>query len=118
MAMLGDLIAAAKRSSGAFHAWLHECDPALAGRLGEAAAAMAMTPAAWTRMAVADFARFASEEDWASLVSHMRDAGDPGTACLLAMVHWRLTAKACAAHSHAEAEHGGAADGRSLERHA
>jgi hypothetical protein len=118
MAMLGDLIAAARRSAGAFHAWLRECDPALADRVAEAATDLAVTPAAYARMAVADFTRFASEEDWATLTSSMRDAPDPGTVCLLAMVHWRLTAKGCAAHSHSHPPHEGAADGRHLEQQA
>lgn len=118
MAMLGDLIAAARRSAGAFHAWLAECDPALAGRVAGAASALDMSAASYARMAVSDFARFAPEEDWATLTSSIRDAPDPGTVCLLAMVHWRLTAKGCATHSHSASEHQGAADGRHLERQA
>jgi len=111
MAMLGDLIAAARRSAGAFHAWLAECDPALADQVANAAADLDVTPASYARIAVADFTRFASEEDWATLTSSMRDAPDPGTVCLLAMVHWRLTVKGCAAHSHSHPEHEGAAHG-------
>lgn len=118
MAMLGDLMAAAKRSAGAFHAWLAECDPALADRVAQAAADVDVTPATYARIAVADFTRLASEEDWATLTSSMRDAPDPGTVCLLAMVHWRLTAKGCAAHSHSHSPNEGAADGRNLERQA
>ena len=111
MAMLGDLIAAARRSAGAFHALLAECDPALADRVAGAATDLDVTPASYARIAVADFTRFASEEDWATLTSSMRDAPDPGTVCLLAMVHWRLTVKGCAAHSHSHPEHEGAAHG-------
>ena len=51
-----------------------------------------------TFMAVADFSRLASEEDWASLVSALRDSADPGRLCLMAMVDWRLTATNCQAH--------------------
>lgn len=120
MAMLGDIIATARRSAGAFEAWLRESDPELAARLADAAADMGLGPAAYARMAVADFSRFASEEDWATLTSGLRDAADPGTACLLAMVHWRLTAPACGAHARQSHSHGhqGAADERSLERQA
>ena len=70
MAMLGDILAAA--------------------RLAAAALAEDATPTAYLRIAVADFGRFASEEDWATLTSRLRDAEAPGTACLVAMLEWRL----------------------------
>jgi hypothetical protein len=41
-------------------------------------------------MAVAAFSEHASEEDWAMLVSRMRDADDPGRVLLLTMMRWRL----------------------------
>ena len=99
MAMLGDLLASARASAGSFQAWLEGTDPELAAAVAEAAAREAMSPAGFVRAAVADFSRLASEEDWATLVSSLRDAGDPGTVCLLAMVHWRLTARGCGDHS-------------------
>jgi hypothetical protein len=34
------------------------------------------------------------------LTSTLKRTEDPGAACLLAMVDWRLTAKACEEHSH------------------
>lgn len=100
MAMLGDLLADARRSAGDFETWLRVADPALAGQVTEVAGRERTGVAGFARVAVADFARFASEEDWATLVSNIRDADDPGRTCLLAMVHWRLTASGCAAHSH------------------
>ncbi len=90
--MLGDMLAAARRSATGCERWLAVNDPALAKRLVAAAAAEAETPDAYIRVGIADFARFATEEDWASLVSRVRNAEDPGTACLVAMVEWRLTA--------------------------
>ena len=48
---------------------------------------------------MADFNRFAPEEDWATLTSSLRDTDDPGTTCLLAMVHWRLTVRGCSEHA-------------------
>jgi hypothetical protein len=42
------------------------------------------------RDAVASFERYASEEDWATLLSSIRRADDPGKACLEAMVRWKL----------------------------
>lgn len=112
MAMLGDLLAEARRSAGAFQAWLDASDPALAEKVAAAAARDGLNPAAFVRGAVADFARFASEEDWATLTSSMRDSAGPGTVCLLAMVHWRLTARGCADHEFHDHHHEGVADDR------
>lgn len=100
MLMLGDLLAAARKRSGSFQAWLKATDPTLALQIGDAAAALGLTPTGYIRVAVADFSRFAPEEDWATITSSMRDSDDPGTICLLGMVHWRLTAKGCGTHSH------------------
>jgi len=99
MAMLGDLLASARQDSGNFHAWLGAADPELRNRVAVAAAEQSLTPTAYVRMAMADFARLASEEDWATLTSTVKRAEDPGMACLGAMVDWRLTARACQKHS-------------------
>lgn len=93
MPILGDVLAAARRSSGAFLCWLDAADPELAARVAEAAARWGVTSTGFVRTAVADFNRFASEEDWATLTSHLKNTDDPGTACLLGMTHWRLTAE-------------------------
>lgn len=103
MPMLGDMLAAARDSSGGFQAWLERSDPDLAARVGRAASAQGMTPTGYVRSAMSDFSRFAAEEDWATLTSSLRDTDDPGTLCLLGMVHWRLTARGCSAHSQHEA---------------
>lgn len=88
-AMLGDLLAAARRSSGGFPALVEGTE--LAGRIDAAAAAAGTDPAAWLRGAVAEFERRASEEDWATLLSGLRgSADDPGATCLRTMVNWRL----------------------------
>jgi hypothetical protein len=94
MVMLGDILAAARRSAPEFERWLAAADPALADRLGTAAAAVGETPAGYVRIAVAEFGRFASEEDWAALASRLRDSAAPGTACLVAMSEWRLARSA------------------------
>ena len=99
MPMLGDILAAARDSSSNFQAWLELSDPGLADEVLRAATALGMTPTGYVRSAIADFNRFAAEEDWATLTSSLRDTDDPGTVCLLAMVHWRLTARGCSAHS-------------------
>lgn len=97
--LLGDMLAAARNSSATFQAWIERSDPELAKKIGSAAARLGMTPTGYVRMAMADFNRFAPEEDWATLTSSLRNTDDPGTTCLLAMVHWRLTARGCGAHS-------------------
>ncbi len=109
MPMLGDLLAGARHASGGFQSWLRTSDPDLASRVEEQAAASGLSPAGFVRAAVADFSRLASEEDWATLTSSLRDSEDPGTLCLLAMVHWRMTVSACTAHSpHLPTHQGGA----------
>jgi hypothetical protein len=99
MPMLGDMLAAARNSSGSFQAWLERSDPELAAEVTRAAAGQGMTATGYVRAAMADFNRFAAEEDWATLTSSLRDTDDPGTVCLLAMVHWRLTVRGCHEHS-------------------
>lgn len=96
--MLGDILAAARNSSGRFLRWLAHCDPDLADQVTDRAAKEGIGPASFVRVAVADFAARAAEEDWATLSSSLREADDPGTTCLLAMVHWRLSAPDCGCH--------------------
>lgn len=110
MATLGDVLMAARRSAGGFERWLHEVDPELGGRAVAAAFAEGLSITGYARMAVADFSRLASEEDWTTLVSSLRDSSDPGSTCLAAMVHWRLVAATCTAHSHHPMK--GTADGQ------
>jgi hypothetical protein len=99
MPMLGDILADARNSSGSFRAWLERSDPHLAKQIEAAAAVQGVTPTGYVRTAISDFNRFASEEDWATLTSSLKSTDDPGTTCLLAMVHWRLTARGCREHS-------------------
>ncbi len=99
MATLGDILASARRSSAGLEQWLGNTDRALAGDAAEAADRFGLNVAGYARMAIADFTRLAGEEDWATLMSALRDSSDPGTTCLAAMVHWRLTAPACHAHT-------------------
>ena len=98
MPTMGDLLGAARHSAPAFRRWIGTADPDLARRIEQAAAQSGLSEIGFVRVAVADFSRHAGEEDWATLVSGLRDSEDPGTYCLLAMVHWRLTASACAEH--------------------
>lgn len=99
MPTLGDILGSARRSAWGFHAWMEAGDPDLAEEVKMAAARSQTSVAGFVRMAMADFSRFANEEDWAQLTRIVRDDPDPGTACLSAMVHWRLNARGCADHS-------------------
>ena len=119
MTTLGDILGEARRSASGFEVWLLHSDPALARRVAEASARTGLSFTGYVRAALADFARFASEEDWATLMSSLRDSDDPGTLCLLAMVDWRLTASGCGAHTHhhhGDGHHHGGSDERSAAR--
>jgi len=100
MPMLGDMLAAARDSASSFQAWLIRSDPDLARQVSTNAENLGLTPTGYVRAAVSDFGRFAAEEDWATLTSSLRDSDDPGTVCLLAMVHWRLNVGGCSIHAH------------------
>jgi len=99
MPTLGDMLGSARRSAAGFQAWIEAADPELADEVRAAAELSGDSIAAVARAAVADFSRFADEEDWAQLTRIVRDEHDPGTACLLAMVRWRMAATSCDAHS-------------------
>jgi hypothetical protein len=92
MAMLGDILAASRHSAGSVERWLAAEDPRLHAALLAAAHRAGLGPAAFLRATVASYAREAGEEDWATLASRLRRAEDPGAACLLAMLEWRLGA--------------------------
>jgi hypothetical protein len=116
--ILGDLLGAARSAASSFQAWLRASDPDLADAVAAAATREGLTPAGFVRVAVSDFSRFAAEEDWATLISSLRDSEDPGTICLLAMVHWRLTASGCRDHSFTDSHtHRGDADGQAATGH-
>jgi hypothetical protein len=108
MATLGDILSTARNSAGRLEAWLGR-EPGLDQQVTEAARSCGLGIAPYARMAVADFSRFANEEDWATLVSSLRDSADPATTCLVAMVRWRLAATTCSGHSPHHME--GTADG-------
>ena len=118
MPMLGDILAAAREGAGNFQLWLTLAQPELAAMVETAADADQMTPTSYVRSAISDFTRFASEEDWATLTSALKRSEDPGTACLIAMVDWRLRAQTCANHSHHHLPEGGAVNERSQPRSA
>ena len=84
--MLGDILRDAHRAADVL-------DPELRGRIE----AIGQPPAAFARAAVMSFERHASEEDWATMMSAIRSASDPGKACLDMMVRWRLERSRAAA---------------------
>jgi hypothetical protein len=90
MAILGDILAASRRSAGGVERWLTAERPELHAALRAEAAREELGPAAFLRATVASFSHDAGEEDWATLASRLRGADDPGAACLIAMLEWRL----------------------------
>lgn len=87
---LGDLLALGRRSSTDLGDWLDAQDPNLAARMRNEAGRRDESLSEFVRVAVADFLAEADEEAWASLVSAIRDAPDPGAACLARMTAFRL----------------------------
>ena len=107
MPTLGEILAAARRSSAGFELWFRSEQPDMAAAVALAAENEAMSATSYVRGAVSDFARFAAEEDWAHLTSRLRDSPEPGMACLGIMVEWRLAqSEAHAAHIHAQLHEG------------
>ena len=93
MPMLGDILAAARDSASDILIWLEAARPEIVARLRAAAELEGVTPSTYVRMTVADYGRLASEEDWAGMISLLREeTEDPGTVCLLFMLEWRLPA--------------------------
>ena len=88
--MLGEVLTAARKSGDGIKDWLAPAEPEIWAALGKAAEAEGIDHAAYARIAVADFSNGAPEEDWATMMSRIRDAEDPGQACLLSMITWRL----------------------------
>lgn len=89
--MLGDMLAAARRSGTGVEVWLRAAEPDLLARLSEAAAQGGDTVAGFVRAAVADFTQTASGDAWADLTSRLRESEDPGRTCLAYMIGWKLT---------------------------
>ncbi len=99
--MLGEVLTAARNSGAGMEDWLAPAEPEIWAALGKAAEAEGMDHATFARVAVADFTNSAPEEDWATMMGRMRSAQDPGQACLLSMITWRLrSVKGKCGHHH------------------
>lgn len=88
--VLGDMLAFSRASSGDLEAWLKVADAELGDRVRSQAAIRGESVAQFVRIAVADFMAEADEEAWASLMSAVRDAPDPGAACVARMTAFRV----------------------------
>ena len=91
---LGDLLSLARSSSADLQAWLAAEDGALAERLRSDAEARGESAAQFLRIAVSDFLTEADEEAWADLISALRDAKDPGAACVAKVTGFRVRMEA------------------------
>jgi hypothetical protein len=79
-----------RTSSASLAAWLNGQDPALAERLRAEADIRGESVAQFLRIAAADFLAEADEDAWASLVSALRGADDPGAVCAARLTAFRL----------------------------
>jgi hypothetical protein len=87
---LGDLLALAARASAQTERWLAAVDGAFAQKVRDEAGRRGETVAQFLRIAASDFTAAADEEAWADLVSAVRDARDPGLACVAKMAAFRI----------------------------
>lgn len=90
---LGELLSLGRASSAELRAWLSAEDEPLAQRLEGEASARGETLAQFVRIAMSDFLSEANEEAWADLVSALRDAKDPGAACVSKVAAFRVLAE-------------------------
>lgn len=89
--MLGALIKLAMRAQGPFAEEIAAKDPALAGRIEAAAAALGMEPRGYIADTVSRFMGAEDGESWTSVVSGIQRADDPGLAFLEAVLRKRLS---------------------------
>lgn len=87
---LGELLSFGQRSSAELQSWLSNEDMRLEQELQREANLRGETLAQFVRIAVSDFMAEADEEAWADLVSALRDARDPGAACVSKVARFRL----------------------------
>ena len=87
---LGELLSLGQTSSAELQSWLGAEDARLEQELQREANLRGETLAQFLRIAVSDFMAEADEETWADLVSALRDAKDPGAACVSKVTTFRL----------------------------
>lgn len=87
---LGELLSLGQTSSAELRTWLGAEDERLAHELQREASLRGETLAQFVRIAVSDFLAEADEEAWADLVSSLRDARDPGVACVAKVTTFRV----------------------------
>jgi len=91
---LGELLALGASSSAELEGWLQGADAILAHRLQREADLRSESLAQFVRIALSDFLAEADEESWTSLISSLRDARDPGAACLALVAEFRMRMEA------------------------
>ncbi|WP_395648002.1 hypothetical protein [Terricaulis sp.] len=87
---MGDLLAFGRQSSATLGAWLERQDAEFIGQLRREAGLRGESIAEFLRVATADFLAEADAEDWASLVSALRETDDPGAVCVARVTAFRL----------------------------
>lgn len=92
MMMLGDVLAAARRSPVAMESFLASIDPALSQRIANEAGRVGQPVPDWIGRTVGWFELHAKGDDWATLTSRLRASSMPGDECLRVMIERRLAA--------------------------
>lgn len=87
---LGELLALGATTSAELKTWLMGEHETLAHRLEREAGVRGESLAQFVRIAVSDFMAEADDEIWTSLISTVRDASDPGAACLALVTDFRV----------------------------
>ncbi len=90
---LGEMLADGA-SAARLETWLEACDPALAGRVRDAAEADNLDVATFVRRAARHFVDHADDESWTRLISASQGATDPAVAAMASILKTRLTPKA------------------------
>jgi hypothetical protein len=95
--MLGDILALARKSAADLDRLA--LPEALIARARHAAALEGQSPQSFVRSAVGDFSLNAHPDEWAQLMTRLRDCDDPGVVCLETMIERRLAHLAAASET-------------------
>ena len=85
--MLGELIAQLDQPEMTSRV-LTTLDPGITESINERAKSLSMSPAQFSAGAVREFVDWADEEQWAQLMSQIREADDPGLRAVQTILCW------------------------------
>lgn len=88
--LLGEVLAQLSDEASAAEALLALDDLPLLGRVRSVGSAFGENPGVYAAGAARRFAQLATDDDWLALMTALRAADDPGSACLRGMLDWSL----------------------------